>query len=84
MQPGNFREFVGILLDIINVLVVFVFALSFLAILWGVTSAWIIGGGNEIEIARGKKIVLVGVIVLVIMTGIWGILELLRYSLFGI
>ncbi len=82
--PKDFKGLVGIILDIIDVLVVFVFALTFIVLIWGIIKAWIINGGDKTEIDKGKKVISVGIIVLVIMSGIWGILELLTSSLFGI
>jgi hypothetical protein len=82
--PSNFRELVGVLLGIVNVLVPVVFALTFVVLAWGIIRAWILNAGDEHEIERGKHLVIVGVIALVIMSGIWGILELLRRGLFGV
>lgn len=83
-QPRNFRELVDILLNIIDVLVLLIFALTVVVLMWGVIQAWILNAGDEAAIERGKKVVLVGIIVLTITAGIWGILYILRYSLFGI
>jgi hypothetical protein len=81
--PGNFKELIDIFLDIIGLLVPAVFALTFIVIVWGITKAWILGAGSEENIQKGKKLVFVGVFALVIMSGIWGILAILRSGLFG-
>lgn len=81
--PKNFKGFVDILLGIMQTLVVLIFALTFLAIMWSVVKGWIIHGGDAESIESGKNVVFVGVVSLVIMSSIWGILYLLRSSIFG-
>lgn len=82
-SPDNFKELVAIFIDIISVLIPFVFALTLIVIIWGLTKAWIINAGSEEGVEKGKQIALAGVIALVIMSGIWGILAILRAGLFG-
>ncbi len=81
--PTTFAGLVGVFLSIINVLIPAVFALTFVVLVWGIIKAWILNAGDAQEIEQGKRLVVIGVVVLVIMSGIWGILELLRRSLFG-
>lgn len=79
--------FAGLVAQIIGILsgvIPLIFSLTLLVIVWKVVNLWIINGGEADKIEDGKKIVLVGVIVLVIMSGIWGILAILRDSLFMI
>lgn len=66
----------------INLVVPLIFALTLLFITWKVIDAWIIHGGEESKIEEGKHTIIVGVIALVVMSGIWGILSILQYSLF--
>jgi hypothetical protein len=82
--PTDFKSFLGIFTGIIDILVPFIFALTFLTIMWGVIKAWVIGGGATESVEKGKSIAIVGVIGFVIMLSIWGILNLLRTSIFGI
>jgi hypothetical protein len=81
--PGNLREFLNILTDIIGTIVPIIFALIVLTISWGVVKAWIMGEASSDDIDKGKKLVFVGVIVLAIMVSIWGIVRMLRTSFFG-
>ncbi|MBI4086551.1 hypothetical protein HY416_01060 [Candidatus Kaiserbacteria bacterium] len=74
--PCNFSQLVTRFLDIIGLLIPFLFGLALIVFLWGITNAWILGGGDETKIEHGKKIALAGVIGLVVMAGVWGIVAL--------
>jgi len=79
---SNFSDLVARFIELISLLVPIVFALTFLVIAWGVINAWIINGGDQQAVERGKNIALTGVIALVVMFGVWGILAMLQSSLF--
>ena len=81
--PTNFKSFVALITGIIGKLVLFIFALTFIAFMWGVIKGWVIQGGNEEGVENGKKMVLAGIIGFVVMVSIWGILHMLQRSLFG-
>jgi hypothetical protein len=81
--PSDFKGLVDILLGIMQTLVLLVFGLTFLTIIWSVVKGWIIHGGDAEGVESGKNVVLVGIIALVVMTSIWGILYLLKSSIFG-
>lgn len=80
--PRDFKGFVGILTDIMETLVILIFALTFIVFMWGLVKSWIIKGGDSEGVEEGKKIAVTGIIVLVVMTTFWGILNLLKSSLF--
>ena len=82
--PEDFKSLVGIFTGLIDLLIVLIFAITILVLIWAIVNTWIFNAGNEEEVKKGKKIVTIGIIVLVIMSGIWGILALLRSSIFGI
>lgn len=81
--PRDFKGLVTIFTDIISMLIVLVFALTFLVFMWGVVKGWIIHGGDAEGIQQGKNVVIVGIIALVVMSAIWGILKMLQAGLFG-
>lgn len=81
--PTDFKSLVALLTGLLKTLIVFVFALTFLAFMWGVIKGWIIGGDSAEGVESGKKVVTTGIIVLVIMSAMWGILALFQSSLFG-
>ena len=68
-------------MDIIDILVIVVFAVTFVVFTWQIINAWIIHGGDATKVEEGKKVILIGIIVLVVMTSVWGIVALLRTSL---
>lgn len=82
-QPSNFAELVGQFIDILSLVIPFLFGLSLLVIIWKIVDAWIINAGDTAKIEEGRNVALWGIIVLVIMSGIWAILRILRVSVFG-
>lgn len=79
--PTTFAGLVSLLTSYIGMLVPIVIAITFLYIAWKVLSAWVIRGGDKESIEEGKKVALIGVVVLVFMFGLWGILAILQSSL---
>lgn len=77
----NFADVVNTFIEIIKLLVPLIFGLTLLVITWKVIDAWIINGADGEKREEGKQIVLVGIIALVVMSGIWGILNILQSSL---
>ena len=83
-SPQNFAELVGMFVGLLSLVIPFIFTLTLLVIIWKIIDTWIINAGDAAKIEEGKKFAIIGIIVLVIMSGIWGILRLLRASLFGV
>ncbi len=81
--PKDFKGVVSLLTDIIGTLVILTFALTFLAFMWGIIKSWVMHGEDPSSIESGRNIVVTSVIALVIMVSIWGILTMLKRSLFG-
>lgn len=77
----NFSDLVRELIHIITLLIPLIFALTLLFIVWRVVDAWVINGGDEHKVEEGKDTIIVGIIALVVMSGIWGILSILQSSL---
>jgi hypothetical protein len=79
----NFSDLVATFIEMISLLIPLIFAITLLFIVWKVIDAWIIHGGDESKVEDGKNTIFVGVIALVVMSGIWGILSILQSSLFN-
>lgn len=82
-MPRDFGELVGVFLDFISLLVPLIFSLALLVIVWRLIDAWVIHAGDTTKVEEGKKYALWGVLVLVVMSALWGLVALLRSSLFG-
>ena len=79
---SNFSDVVSEFIHIFALLVPLIFGLTLLYIVWKVIDAWIIHAGDHHAIEDGKNTIIVGIIALVVMSGIWGILSILQSSLF--
>ena len=79
-QDATFKSVVGKIVEFNQLLVISIFAITFVVIVWKVVDAWILHGGDPASIEKGKKVIGIGIIVLVVMSGLWGILELLLAS----
>lgn len=86
-QTGNFKEltkFFDSIRGFINgTLVPLVFAIAFLAFLWGATKYFILGGGDEGKREEGRQLMLYSIVAFVLMISIWGIVNLIGGSLFN-
>ena len=80
--PTTFAELVAFFLDLINQIIPLLMGAVFVYLIWKLIDAWIIHADDTSKVEEGKTIVITGVIVFVIMVSIWGILSLLRRSLF--
>ncbi|MES2994785.1 MAG: pilin [Patescibacteria group bacterium] len=77
-------EMMQMLLDLIDyILVPLIFALAFIAFLWGVFTYFIAGAADEEKRDTGKKFVTYGLIGFFVMVSVWGIVNLLVNSFFG-
>lgn len=83
MQPNSFSELVDMFLGFISLLIPFVFSLALLVIVWKVIDSWVINAGDVKKVEEGKRYAVTGILVLVVMSGIWAIIKLLRSSIFG-
>ncbi len=80
--PTTFAGLVGGILEIVSMGIPLVFAIVFLFIAWKVIDAWVINAGDESKRSEGKSFLLIGIIVFVVMVSIWGVVGLIRSSLF--
>ncbi|MCA9361306.1 hypothetical protein KC845_01970 [Candidatus Kaiserbacteria bacterium] len=82
--PSTFIELVDVFLRLITSLTYFVFAITFLFFVWQIIKTWIIRGGDETAVKEGKQVLLATIIGLVVMSGFWAIIQLLRNGVFGL
>lgn len=81
--PTTFAELVNIFLGFVNLLIPVVFGLVFLYLVWKLIEAWVLNPGDQYARAEGKRTALLAVVVLVIMISAWGIVAMIRLSIFG-
>jgi hypothetical protein len=81
--PTTYIGLVGIIVDIIGLLVIALFAFSFVYFIWKMVDCWVLNAGEPTKREDGKKYALSAVIALVVMVSVWGIVAMLRASVFG-
>ncbi|MBU6388676.1 hypothetical protein KGQ72_02300 [Patescibacteria group bacterium] len=65
-----------------DVLVPVLFALAFIVFLWGVYKYFILGAADEKSRADGRQFVLWGIIGFVVITAVWGFVNIVKDTLF--
>jgi succinate dehydrogenase hydrophobic anchor subunit len=81
--PTTFSELVKFVIDFINILIPAIFGLVFLYVVWKIIDAWVIHAGDDTNLEEGKRMVTTAVIVFVIMVSTWGLVALVKSTLFG-
>ena len=81
-MPQNFAELVDLFLGFISLLIPLVFSLALLFIVWRVIDAWVLHADDPKKLEEGRQYALWGVLVLVVMSSVWGLVALLRSSFF--
>jgi hypothetical protein len=83
-QNCDFRALVFTVIGYIEQLVVVVFALSLIVFLWGIFKYIFLSQGEEKNLEQAKSYILYGIIGLFVMVSVWGIVNLLNRSFFGV
>lgn len=73
----------GIVGAISSIVIPLIFALAFLAFLWGVFQYFFLHGGEEDKRAEGRQFVIWGILGMVVLFSVWGLVNILL-STFGI
>lgn len=68
---------VGVIQFINSILVPLIFALAFFVFIWGVFLYFISGGHDEEKQAKGKSLMLYGLIGFFVMVSVWGLVNIL-------
>jgi len=79
--PENFAALVGVLVGILNAVIPIIFGVALLAVLWA-GAQMILNSDNPQKRADGRRTILWGVIVLVIMISMWGLVNLIADTFF--
>ena len=78
----DFSGFVQLLLTIINTAIPALFAVTLAVVFWQVVKTWVISGGDPNSIKTGKSTIVVAIIALTVMASVWGLVNVLKTSLF--
>jgi hypothetical protein len=81
--PTTFAGLVDFFLRFINYLIPFLFAVVFLVVMWKLFDAWVLHADDSGKQEAGRSLAIVAVIVFVLMLSAWGIVAMIRSSLFG-
>lgn len=81
--PTTLKGLVDGLLDLVNLAIPLILAVVFVIMAWKLFDAWILNADNETKRDEGKKIALTGVLVLVVIVSVWGIVVMIKSSIFG-
>jgi ABC-type proline/glycine betaine transport system permease subunit len=81
--PQNFRDVVGLVLNLLEMTIPIILSFALLVFFWGLAKmVW--HGGNERQYAEGRSIAFYGVIALFVMLSVWGIVSVLENTFLGI
>jgi hypothetical protein len=81
--PTTFSGLVSFIIGFINILIPALFGVLFLYIVWRVIDAWIIHADDDTKREEGKRLLITAVLVFVLMISAWGIVAMIRQSIFG-
>ena len=82
--PTTYSGLVNEIIDIINVSITTLIAVLFVYFIWKMIDTWILHGGDQNKREEGKRYMVAAVVTMVLMVSTWGIIWLIRMSLFGL
>ncbi len=81
--PTSFKELVDGLLGLVNLIIPAIMAVVFVVLAWKIFDAWVINADDEKKQTEGKQIALTSVLVFVVLIAVWGIVIMIKRSIFG-
>lgn len=81
--PTTFAGLVDLFINLINMIIPFIFGVVFLFLVWKIFDSWVLNAGDEKKVGEGKQYAIVSVLVFTLMIVAWGIVALIRNSIFG-
>lgn len=78
----NLGDAVGVIIRLIDATVPAVIGLILVFIIWKIIDTWILNAGDEKKVTEGKQYIVTAIIVMVVFVSVWGIVLLLRNSIF--
>ncbi|MCB9815768.1 hypothetical protein H6786_00055 [Candidatus Nomurabacteria bacterium] len=84
MPPTTYAGLVNEVINIINLAIPALFGFLFLYFMWKMIDTWILHAGDPNQIDDGKKYAMAAVVVFVLAIITYGLIRLIRNSLFGV
>ncbi len=81
--PTTFSGLVDFILGFINILIPAIFAVVFLYLVVKIIDAWVLHADDDSKREEGRRMMITAVIVFVVMISTWGIVAMIRNSIFG-
>lgn len=81
--PTTFVDLVALLLDLVNLLIAFILAVIFLYFVWKTIDSWVLHVNDPTRREAGKQYAIAAVVSFVVLVSAWGVVALLRTSIFG-
>lgn len=81
--PTTFAGLVNSILDLINLAIPAILGVVFVILAWKIFDAWVINAGDEKKQEEGRQYAMTGVLVFVVVIAVWGIVVLVKRSIFG-
>ena len=81
--PTTLKELVNVVVGVVNLLIPLIFVIIFVFLVWKLIDAWVLNPADEQKRTAGKSYLIAAVLALVLAVSTWGIIALLRESVFG-
>ena len=81
--PRNLNEMIDLFMGMIELIILLIFTLTFFVFMWGIVKGWIFHGAEASGQEEGNKVLVAGLIGMVVMFSVWGLVGLIKTSLFG-
>lgn len=82
-MPTTYAGLVTKILEIVNLLILFIFGFAFVYLMWKIIDTWILNSADESKREEGKKYAMSAVLVFVLGISAWGIVTIIKEAVFG-
>lgn len=80
--PTTYSDLVKEVINFINLLIPAIIGVVFVYFVWKVIDSWVINAGDEKRREEGKQYVIAAIVALVVMITAWGIVAMIKQSVF--
>ncbi len=82
-MPTTYSGLVDHIISIIEIIIPALFGVVFVYFVWKVIDSWVINAGEDKSREEGKQYLVAAVIAFVVMISAWGIVAMIKSSVFG-